>query len=260
MIMRLKDQVAIVTGGGMGIGKGIALKLAEEGANVVIADIDEETAKDVVGEIEKLGRQALAVKTDVTDEQSVANLIEKTMEKFNRIDILMSNAGVSRMGKFIDISEKDFDFNMDVNAKGAFLVSKAVSAVMKQQKSGTIIFTISMAGKCGTPLYAHYNASKAALLAYMQALAMELAPNITVNGVCPGLVRTSMHEREIKWTAELRGMSEEMVASEYVAGIPLARIEEPQDVANLVVFLASKEGQYITGQAINITGGMILRR
>jgi NAD(P)-dependent dehydrogenase (short-subunit alcohol dehydrogenase family) len=111
---------------------------------------------------------------------------------------------------------------MDINVKGAFLVSKAVAEVMENQESGKVIFTISMAGKCGSPLYAHYNSSKAALLTYMQALAMELAPNILVNGVCPGVVKTSMQEREIKWCAELQGISEDLVQSPSLSGVPLS--------------------------------------
>jgi NAD(P)-dependent dehydrogenase (short-subunit alcohol dehydrogenase family) len=256
----LKDKIVIITGGGAGIGRAIALKLAQEGANIVIADINDKNSNEVALEIKDIGSQCLFVKTDVVNEESVKNMIDKTIETFGRIDILVSNAGVSRMAKFIDITEEDFDFNMDINTKGGFIVSKAVSEIMINQESGKIIFTISMAGKCGSPLYAHYNSSKAALLAYMQALAMELAPNITVNGVCPGLVKTSMQEREVKWCAELQGISEDLVRSQYLSGIPLACLEEPEDVAKLVAFLASDDGNYITGQAINITGGMILRR
>ena len=258
--MKLMNKIALVTGSGTGIGEAIAMRFAQEGASIVIADIDEDSANEVAEKIQSMGRESLAINTDVTDVSSVQNLVDKTMDKFGRIDILISNAGVSRMAKFIDITEEDFDFNMSVNLKGAFIVSKAISEIMDRQKSGKIIFTISMAAKCAGPLYAHYHCSKAALLAFMQALALEFAPNIMVNGVCPGLVKTSMQEREIKWTTQLRGITEEMVISEYLTGIPLGRIETPKDVANLVTFLASEEGNYITGQAINITGGMILRR
>jgi NAD(P)-dependent dehydrogenase (short-subunit alcohol dehydrogenase family) len=258
--MRLEDKIVIVTGAGSGIGKGISLKLAQEGAHIIVADINEEAAKKTAEEIKEMGRETLVIKIDVSDENSVKSMVDRTIEKFNRIDIVISNAGVSRMAKFVDITEKDYDFNVDINAKGGFLVSKFVSEVMKEQESGKIIFTISMAGKCGSPLYAHYNSSKAALLTYMQALAMELAPNITVNGVCPGLVQTSMQEREIKWSADLQGISEDLVKSQYLSGVPLQKLETANDVANLVTFLASEEGDYLTGQAINVTGGMILRR
>jgi len=258
--MKLKDKIVIVTGAGSGIGRAIAIRLAQEGAKIVVVDINEENSNDVAKEINNIGCQSLVIKTDVADEESVKNMVDKTLEKFSRIDIVISNAGVSRMAKFIDITEEDFDFNMDINTKGGFLVSKAVSEIMTNQESGKIIFTISMAGKCGSPLYAHYNSSKAALLTYMQALALELAPNIIVNGVCPGLVKTSMQEREVKWCAELQGISEDLVKSQFLSGIPLGRFEEPEDVANLVAFLASEDGDYITGQAINVTGGMILRR
>ncbi|MHA1843112.1 MAG: SDR family NAD(P)-dependent oxidoreductase [Promethearchaeota archaeon] len=258
--MKLKDKIIIVTGGGSGIGKAIAMRLAQEGANIIIADINENLARETAQEISDMGRESIAVKTDVSNEDSVKNMVNITLEKFGRLDIVVSNAGVSRMGKFIDISEEDFDFNMNVNAKGGFIVSKIAADVMEKQGYGKILFTISMAGKCGSPLYAHYNASKAALLAYMQALAMELAPNIIVNGVCPGLVQTSMQEREIKWSAELQGISEDLVKSQYLSGIPLQKLEKPSDVANLIAFLAGDDANYITGQAINITGGMILRR
>jgi meso-butanediol dehydrogenase/(S,S)-butanediol dehydrogenase/diacetyl reductase len=258
--MRLKDKVVLVTGGGSGIGKAIAIRLAQEGANMIIADIDQEASEEVAKEITNIGRECLSIKTDVADEKNVKNMLDKALDKYGRIDIAISNAGVSRMAKFIDITEEDFDFNIDINTKGGFIVSKAVAEIMERQESGKIIFTISMAGKCGSALYAHYNSSKAALLVYMQALAMELAPKITVNGVCPGLVKTSMQEREIKWCAELQGISEDLVKSQYLSGIPLGRIEEPEDVANLIAFLASEDANYITGQAINVTGGIILRR
>jgi len=258
--MKLKDKIVIVTGAGSGIGRAIAIRFAQEGANVVVADINERISNEVAKEINEIGSQSLVIKTDVANEESVKNMVDKTLEKFNRIDIVISNAGVSRMAKFVDITEEDFDFNMDINTKGSFLVSKAVSEIMVNQESGKIIFTISMAAKCGSPLYAHYNSSKAALLAYMQALALELAPNIIVNGVCPGLVKTSMQEREVKWWAEIQGISEDLVKSQFLSGVPLGRLEEPEDVANLVAFLASEDGDYILGQAINVTGGMILRR
>jgi acetoin reductase-like protein len=260
--MRLRNKVAIVTGAGSGIGHAIALALAKEGANVVIGDVKEDSARTTATEIEAMRRKTLVVKCDVRSSSEVENMVQKTLEKFGKINILVNNAGVSTMALVVDMTEEEWDFNLDVNAKGAFLCSRAVARQMiKQGEGGKIINLGSIAGKSGEQYYAHYNASKAAVIAFTASLARELAPyKINVNAVCPGSVQTSMQLRELKWGAKLRGMPEEEIKEWMVAITPLGRLEQPEDVAKLVVFLASEEADFITGQAINVDGGIMTRR
>jgi NAD(P)-dependent dehydrogenase (short-subunit alcohol dehydrogenase family) len=260
MNMRLENKTAVVTGAGQGIGKGIALALAREGANVVISDINIKEATKVVREIEELGRKSLAVKTDVTSKKEVDDLIKKTMEKFGSLDIMVSNAGVSSMEYVIDMPEEKWDFNMDVNLKGTFLVTQAAAQQMIKQQNGKIICTASMAGKGGVATQAHYNASKHGVIAYVKSLAQELAPcGITVNSICPGSIKTSMQDREVQWGAEIRGAgaTPEDLREEMANFTPLGRIGLPEDIAKVVVFFASDESAFMTGQAINVTGGQV---
>jgi meso-butanediol dehydrogenase/(S,S)-butanediol dehydrogenase/diacetyl reductase len=258
--MRLENKVAVVTGAGRGIGKAIALSLAKEGANVVIADINIQEAEQVSKEIEKLGRRSIAVKTDVTIKKEVDDLIKKTIEKFSFLDIMVSNAGVSSMEYVIDMPEEKWDFNMDINLKGTFLVTQAAAKQMIKQQKGKIICTASMAGKGGVAAQAHYNASKHGVVAYVKSLSQELAPyGINVNSICPGSIKTSMQDREVQWSAEIRGAgaTAEDIRDEMANFTPLGRIGLPEDVAKVVVFLASDDAAFMTGQAINVTGGQI---
>mgnify|MGYP001068749695 CR=1 FL=1 len=258
--MRLKDKIAIVTGGAKGIGRSIALALAKEGANIVIADLDEGQGKKTASEIEVLGRRTLVVKCDVRLLSDIDNLVKRTVEVFGRIDILCNNAGVSTMNRLLDVTEKDYDFNMDVNAKGVFFCSQAVARQMiKQGGQGKIVNTASIAGFSGGTFLSDYNASKAACIIHTMSFAMELAKHkINVNAVCPGLVRTSMQEREIQWESELTGRSIEEIKRRYLEVSPLGRLEEPEDVAKVVVFLASDDADFITGEAIKCDGGLLM--
>ncbi len=255
---RLKDKVAIVTGGGSGIGKAICKALAVEGAHVVVADINENAAQESCNELSALGGQYLALKVDVRSESEVQQMVEKTVRKFNRIDILCANAGVSTMNWAVDLTEEEWDFNMDVNAKGVFFCCKHVARQMiKQGQGGKIINTASMAGKTGAILLAHYCASKFAVIGFTVSLADELAKyKINVNAVCPGFVETGMQERELRWEAKLKDTTTEQIKRKMIEMTPLGRIEKPEDVAKVVVFLASEESDFMTGQAINITGGI----
>jgi NAD(P)-dependent dehydrogenase (short-subunit alcohol dehydrogenase family) len=258
--MRLENKVAAVTGAGRGIGRAIALILAKNGANVVISDINLQEAIQVAKEIEELGRKSLAIKTDVTSKKDVENLIKKTVEKFNTIDIMVSNAGVSSMEYVVDMPEDKWDFNMDVNLKGTFLVTQAAAKQMISQQKGKIICIASMAGKGGVAIQAHYNASKHGVVAYVKSLAQELAPyGINVNSICPGSIKTSMQDREVQWSAQIRGAgaTPESIREEMANFTPLGRIGLPEDVAKVVVFLASDDAAFMTGQAINVTGGQI---
>ena len=180
------------------------------------------------------------------------------IDHLGALDILAANAGVSTMRRAVDITDDEWEFNFDVNARGVFLSNQiACRYFLAQKRAGVIVNTASLAGKVGAPLLAHYSASKFAVLGWTQALAREMAPhNIRVNAVCPGFVRTSMQEREILWEGELRGMTPEAVRAEYVSLTPMARIEEPEDVADVVLFLASDAARFMTGQGVNVTGGV----
>jgi len=255
--MRLSQKVAVVTGGDKGIGRAISLRLAKEDADVVIANIHTERAKEVRDEIKKIERRCIVIKTDVTRSNEVNMMVEKTIREFGRIDILVNNAGISSMAPMVDLKERDWDANMSVNAKGVFLCSKAVAKHMIQRRSGKIINNASLAAKRGALFLGHYSASKFAVLGLTYTMAIELAPyNITVNAVCPGIVETDMIRREWKWEGDLRGMTPEKVRKEVLSTIPLGRLAKPEDVAGVVAFLASEDADYITGQAININGGM----
>ncbi len=255
--MMLPDKIAIVTGASKGIGRAIALRLAKEGANVVIADVDKNEGEKVAQMIREMGRDCLAVKCDVSNVQEVEGMVEKTMQKLGRIDILVNNAGVSSMAAMVELEEKDWDFNMDINAKGQFLCSRAVAKHMIKQKSGKIINNASLAAKRGARFLAHYSASKFAVLGLTYTMAIELAPyNITVNAVCPGIVETDMIRREWKWEGDIRGMTPDEVRNEVLGEILLGRLCQPEDVAGAVAFLASKDADYLTGQSINVNGGM----
>lgn len=261
--MRLAGKTAVVTGAATGIGRAIALALAAEGAWVAVTDINESGAAAVAQEIAAAGGEGIAMKMDVTQPLEIEAVLKEVIARRGRLDIWVNNAGVSTMNRFVDLTEEDWDYNMNVNAKGTFLCSQAAARQMIQQPPdaeglrGKIIQIASMAGKRGNaPFLAHYVASKFAVVGLTQAMAGELAPyQILVNAVCPGYVQTSMQERELRWEAALRGVSVEDVKRLYIADTPLGRLETPTDVARVVVFLASDDANFITGEAINVNGG-----
>ena len=253
----LRGKSIIVTGCATGIGKAIAMRLAADGGNLLLADIDIERVKVVADQIISKGNQCLSVMVDVTSASDVQQMVDRCVKEYGRINIAVNNAGVSSMGLVVDLTEEDWDRNMNVNAKGVFLCCQAEIRAMIPQNSGKIINIASMAAKRGVPYLAHYTASKWAVAGFSASLALEVAKyNITVNCVCPGLVQTEMQSREIAWEAKLRNLSEDQVRQEYVAMTPLGRLEQPEDVAKLVSFLASEDSDFMTGQAINITGGI----
>jgi len=257
-MQRLLDKIALVTGASKGIGRAIAVAFAKEGANIVVNYFkSEDDANDVVKEINALGRAAMPVRADVSKIDEVKAMVKRVIDEFGRIDMLVNNAGVSTMGLLVDLTEQDWDYNMDVNAKGVFLCCQAVAPHMISQRHGKIINISSMAGKTGARFFSHYCASKFAVIGLTQSLALELAPyGINVNAVCPGYVETDMQRRELVWEAKLRGIGPEEVKKGYVKSVPLGRLEKPEDVANVVLFLASADSDYMTGQAINVTGGI----
>jgi NAD(P)-dependent dehydrogenase (short-subunit alcohol dehydrogenase family) len=224
---------------------------------MAIVGQNKEKALAICGEIVQMKRKAVFFKADVSKSTDVNAMIEKVLNEFGRIDIACNNAGVSSMARAVDLSEKDWDYNMDINAKGVFLTNQVEARVMIKQGYGKIVNIASMASKRGVPFLAHYAASKYAVVGFSKTLALELAPyGINVNCVCPGLVKTEMQEREVCWEAKLRGISQEQVYKDYVNMTPLGRLEEPEDVTRVVLFLASKDADFMTGQAINVTGGI----
>jgi NAD(P)-dependent dehydrogenase (short-subunit alcohol dehydrogenase family) len=253
--MSLEGRRALVTGAGTGIGRAIARALANAGATLAVTDLDLPAAAAVAA---GLGAGAIALRLDVTDAAATGALVREVEARLGGLEIVCANAGVSTMNKVVDLTEAEWDHNFAVNAKGVFLTNQAaVRSWLRAKVPGVIVNTASLAGKVGAPLLAHYSASKFAVVGFTQALAREVAPHgIRVNCVCPGLVRTSMQEREVVWEAGLRALSREAVLEEYLAMTPLGRLEEPEDVADAVVFLASDAARFITGEALNVTGGV----
>jgi meso-butanediol dehydrogenase/(S,S)-butanediol dehydrogenase/diacetyl reductase len=249
----LAGRRALVTGAGTGIGRAIATALAGAGARVAVTDIDPAAAEKVA---EELG--GVAFRLDVTDAAETAAVIERAAARLGGLEIVCANAGVSTMSRVVDLSEAEWDHNIAVNAKGVFLTNQAaVRHWLAAGSKGVIVNTASLAGKQGVALLAHYAASKFAVVGFTQSLAREVAEHgIRFNCVCPGFVRTAMQEREVAWEAKLRGLTPEAVRAEYVALTPLGRLEEPEDVADTVVFLASDAARFVTGEALNVTGGV----
>ena len=247
--MRLEKQVAIVTGAGQGIGRAIAITLAREGATVVVNDVVPERADEVAGEIKSAGGQALAVAADVSKAEEVNMLVARTLDNCKKIDILVNNAGIAKMKRLLEMTEADWDSHMDTNIKSQFLCSKAVIEHMVQQKRGKIINIASLAAHIGVPGLSAYGASKGGVVQFTKALAVEFGKyNIMVNAVSPGFTLTEMVKQAGKDRPDfLEGMDR----------IPLRRAAEPEDIANAVLFLASAESDYITGQVLIVDGGLM---
>ena len=261
--LRVDGKIAFITGAGTGIGRAIALKLSNEGATVIVTDKNLSWAERTAAEIKDHGGNATALRLDVTDPKDVSSAVEIAWHRFGRIDLLINNAGVSTMSRLIDLTENDWDLIMNVNAKGVFLVTTTALRMMINHNYGSeppkIVNVASMGGKIAVPYLAHYIASKFAVVGFTKATALEVAPlKINVNCVCPGIVQTSMLEREIAWEANFRKKDIEEVGKAYVSQVPLGRLATPDDVATIVLFLCSHEADYLTGQAINVTGGMLM--
>lgn len=253
----LAGKTALITGGATGIGRAIAASLAQHGMRIAIADIDLDAATAAA---EAISPQAAAIRMDVTKRDSVEAGFDAAAAKLGQIDRVVANAGVSNMKAALDLTDADWEFNFSVNARGVFLTNQAACRhFLARDIKGAICNTASLAAKVGAPLLAHYSASKFAVVGWTQALAREMAKHgIRVNAVCPGFVRTGMQSREVVWEAELRGMTPQAVLDEYVSLTPLGRIEEPEDVAKVVTFLLSDGAGFMTGQAVNVTGGVYM--
>lgn len=245
----LKDKVAVVTGGTRGIGRAIVLKLADEGANIVInyRNSDKE-AEELKAILEEKGVKVLTVKCDISNFEDSKKLIDKCKEEFGKIDILVNNAGITKDTLIMRMKEEDFDSVIDVNLKGTFNCAKHASAIMLKQKFGKIINMTSVVGITGNAGQSNYAASKAGVIGLTKSLARELGSRgITVNAVAPGFINTDM-----------TSVLSDKVKEEAMKNIPLKKLGNPEDIANLVGFLASDSANYITGQVINVDGGMVM--
>ncbi|MBI4305908.1 MAG: SDR family oxidoreductase [Chloroflexi bacterium] len=266
--MDLNDKVAIVTGGATGIGRGIGIVLASYGASIVVADLDADTAEKTSRELADKGVSSMAAAADVTMPDMLDKVIADALTRFTHIDILVNNAGVAGAKGWYtvpDSREEDWLVSFEVNVKGIANATNAVAPVMKNQRYGKIVNIASIAGREGRPALPHYSSSKAAVINYTWALADELAPfNINVNAVCPGLLWTPMWDqvgnRYAQFNPKYQGLASRKVFDGMVQDIiPLKREQTPEDVGQLVAFLASEDARNITGQAVNVDGGAFLR-
>lgn len=246
--MLLKNKVAIITGAARGIGKEIALTFAREGANICICDVNKEFLEKTTKELESMGRQAIGLNVDVTSFLQVEEMVQKILDKFTKIDILINNAGITRDNLLLRMKEEQWDAVLDVNLKGTFNCTKAVSKIMIKQKSGKIINIASIIGLIGNAGQSNYAASKGGVISFTKSIAKELASrNINVNAIAPGYIKTDM-------TAKLTGDLQESM----LKMIPLGRFGEPSDVANAALFLVNESSNYITGHVIQVNGGMVM--
>ena len=246
--MKLAGRVALVTGAAQGIGKAVALLLARNGADIVVSDINLEKAEETANEINSIGRKALAVKVDVANWNDVEQMVEVILEKFAKIDILVNNAGITRDKLILRMTDEDWDAVLNVNLKGTFHCTKAVVRHMAKQRSGKIVNIASVVGEMGNAGQANYSASKAGVIGLTKTIAREFAQRgININAIAPGYIETPMTEAlPEKAKEELKRL------------IPMERLGKPEDVAEAVLFLVSEESNYITGQVLNVNGGIYM--
>jgi len=247
--MKLAGKIALVTGASRGIGREIALELAREGANVAINYAGSEAkALEVAEEIKAMGREAITIQADVSNSESVESMVKQTIESFGRLDILVNNAGITKDNLMMRMKEADWDDVININLKGVFLCTKAVTRQMMKQRSGRIINISSIVGVSGNAGQANYVAAKSGVIGLTKTTAKELATRgITVNAIAPGFITTDMTDK----------LNDE-TKSEMLKQIPLARLGEPIDIAKTALFLASEDSRYMTGQTLHIDGGMVM--
>lgn len=247
-MFKLNDKVAMVTGAARGLGQAIAVKLAEAGADIVLCDLKAEWLEETAAKVRALGRKAECYGVNVADNASVIEGVKAAEKDFGKIDILVNNAGITKDGLMIRMSEEDWDAVLNVNLKGTFLCTKAVTRGMMKQRSGAIVNIASVIGLMGNAGQANYAASKGGVISFSKTVAKELASrNVRCNAVAPGFIRTAMTDA---LDPEVQGKMKEL--------IPLSRFGEPEDVANVVLFLASDASAYVTGQVISTCGGMVM--
>ena len=246
--MKLRDNVALVTGAAQGIGRSVGLILARNGANVVVSDINLEKAEETAKEIEGIGPKAMAIRVNVANPGDVEGMVDAVLERFGRIDILVNNAGIARDKLILRMTEEDWDSVLSINLKGTFNCTKAVVKQMSKQRRGKIVNIASVSGEMGNPGQANYSASKAGVIGFTKTIAREFAKRgINVNAIAPGYIQTPMTETlPEKAKEELRRM------------IPMERLGQPDDVAEAVLFLVSESSSYITGHVLNVNGGIYM--
>jgi 2-hydroxycyclohexanecarboxyl-CoA dehydrogenase len=245
---KLTDKIAIVTGSGRGIGRAIAEKLAAEGATVVVTDIDEATTKETA---EAIGGSAIGVRTDVTSRESVEAMVEQVREQFGRIDVLVNNAGWDKVGPFVNSDPADWDRVIQINLYGVLNTSRAVLPIMAEQRGGTVINLASDAGRVGSSGEAVYSAAKGGVIAFTKTIAREMARSqVTANCVCPGPTDTALFAEVTDENPKLR--------EALSRAIPLRRLGQPTDLANVVAFLACDEAAFMTGQTVSVSGGLTM--
>nr|MDO8134620.1 glucose 1-dehydrogenase [Candidatus Njordarchaeum guaymaensis] len=258
--MKLRNKVTIITGGSSGIGRAAAVLFAKEGANVVIADIDISGGEETSMLIKKEKGDVLFIKTDVSNSAEVQNMVRRTIEKYGKIDILINNSGVVRVGSLDDYSEDDFDLLFRTNVKGIFLCCKYVVPYMKKERSGVIVNLASIAAHVGQVNHSLYCASKAGALAMTRALALDLAPyNIRVNSISPGATDTPMLRSDVAKQAKQRNMDPEDLKKEFEAQGVMGRWAKPEEIATGILYLATDDSSYMTGADILIDGGWAAR-
>ena len=264
--MRLAGKVAVVTGGGSGIGRGIVLAMAREGADIAIPDIQVLNAEKVAGEVKAIGRKVVAMKTDVTSAADVKAMVDRTREAFGKIDIVVNNAGMAAPPgmPFTNNTEEDWDRTFAVNTKSVFLTCKAIAPHFIERKAGRIINIASIAGPLAAVTMPPYSVAKQGVITFTRIVAKELAPHrITVNAICPGVLWTDFWQKLAAHIAEtnpaFKGMTPRQVFEKRVADIvPMKTEQHPEDIGAAAVFLASDEARYITGQALMVDGGCVM--
>jgi NAD(P)-dependent dehydrogenase (short-subunit alcohol dehydrogenase family) len=258
--MELQGQVAIVTGAGRGIGRATALELARLGADIAVAELDAGAGADKTAAlVQDAGRRAVVIPTDVTKRDDLAAMVERTLAAFGRIDVLVNNAGIYRAAPALEVTEEHWDAIMTINAKAVFFASQAVLPTMIAAKQGSIVNLASMAGKVGSRTNLPYNASKAAVVSITKSLALaHAADGVRVNCVCPGFVETDMWTMVAREQGTILGLSPEEFTKKRLETVPLGRMERPEDVAQVIGFLASPRAAYMTGQALSVDGGLVM--
>ena len=256
----IAGQVAIVTGAGQGIGRGIALRLARDGMNVVVADLKAEQAEGVADEIRALGVKALAVSMDVTKEADRQRLINTTLGELGRLDALVNNAGIQRASGPLDVTEEHWDLMMSVNTKAVWFMCQAAMKHFISQHSGRIVNLASIAGKmASTQNHPVYNVAKAGVIAMTKTFAHTGAANgVRVNCVCPGVIVTAMQDLVDAEFSRLQNKPAEQIRAERMSKIPMGKMGRPEEVADVISFLVGPDSRYMTGQAINVSGGMVM--
>jgi NAD(P)-dependent dehydrogenase (short-subunit alcohol dehydrogenase family) len=256
---RFENQVVVITGAANGIGKACAQRFAQEGAFVACLDVTDDINQAVADEIGSLGYGAIALHCDVTNSDSIKAAIDTVMEKWGRVDVFVGSAGIYTGAPLVDVSRQQWQRVIDINLTGIFLTNQAVAPILMKQKSGSIINISSMAGKTSWPASAEYSASKSGVIGLTRSVAMELAPfGVTVNAVCPGNTLTDMVRGVAGKVGGMDGMTGEEWLQMRANDCPMKRLAEPWEMAGVVAFLASEDSRYLTGQAIEVDGGLIM--